>query len=135
MSKAPALKRYQDSIAFSRILSFSHPSVSGSNYTRLSWRWWCTGGGVICIVRVELSDPKGNCSFARHFTELFFIIRYPSLSADPLSLYKLMARIVIAAVKIAPRNSPPVEFGELLLRDHKLVITSANPSLDRDHNL
>lgn len=115
--KAAALKRYQDSAAFSGMLSFSYPSMSGSNDTKLRWCWWCTSGGVICLVRLELSDPKGNCSFARHFTELFSL---SDLLICPRILFRginLMARIVIAAVKIAPRNSPPVEFGELFLRD------------------
>ena len=111
----------------------SYPSMSGSNDTKLRWCWWCTsGGGVICLVRLELSDPKGNWSFARHFTELFSL---SDLLICPRILFRcinLMARIVIAAVKIAPRNSPPVEFGELFLRD---LDTTPNPSFDRDHKL
>jgi hypothetical protein len=74
-------------------------------------------GGVICLVRLELSDPKGNYSFTRYFTKLFSlsnILIYPRILFRYINL---MARIVITAIKITSRNSPPIEFGELFLRD------------------
>lgn len=92
----------------------------GSNDTKLRWCWWCTSGGVICLVRLELSDPKGNCSFARHFIEFFSLSNILICPRIFFRCINLMARIVIAAVKIAPRNSPLIEFGKLFLRNFDL---------------
>jgi hypothetical protein len=99
------------------MLLFSYPSMLGSNNTKLRWCWWCTSGGVICLVRLELLDSKGNYSFARYFTKLFLLsdlLIYPRILFRGINL---MVWIVIVAVKIALRNSLPVKFGELFLRD------------------
>lgn len=103
-------------------LRLAHPkqiyrySVYKAEVVLVVHQWW---GNLLRQIRTfGFQGPQhGNCYFARHFTELFSL---SDILICPRILFRciiLMARIVIAAVKIASRNSPPVEFGELFLRD------------------